>query len=113
VIGFGVGLAMGQATVGQIGYESRLEYTAIGNVVNLASRLCSSAKDGEIIIDCTSAEAVAARIGPEALGTRKLKGYDKEVLVYGVDFRKVAELQLAFDQHNARASRPDEVRRFA
>ena len=39
-IGFGVGLAMGLATVGRIGNESRVEYTAIGNVVNLASRLC-------------------------------------------------------------------------
>ncbi len=44
-LGFGVGLAMGPATVGRIGSEGRLDYTAIGNVVNLASRLCSSAED--------------------------------------------------------------------
>ena len=48
-LGFGVGLAMGPATVGRIGSEGRLDYTAIGNVVNLASRLCSSAEDSEIL----------------------------------------------------------------
>jgi adenylate cyclase len=37
-MGFGVGIAMGPATVGTVGYEGRLDYTAIGNVVNLASR---------------------------------------------------------------------------
>jgi class 3 adenylate cyclase len=47
-IGFGVGLAMGPATVGRIGYESRFDYTAIGSVVNLAARLCASAADREI-----------------------------------------------------------------
>jgi class 3 adenylate cyclase len=50
-IGFGVGLAIGTATVGRIGYESRSDYTAIGSAVNLASRLCSSAADGEILAD--------------------------------------------------------------
>ena len=43
-IGFGVGLAKGAATVGRIGYEGRQEYTAIGNVVNLASRICAAAE---------------------------------------------------------------------
>jgi hypothetical protein len=38
VIGFGVGIATGTATVGRIGYEGRIDYTAIGSVVNLASR---------------------------------------------------------------------------
>ena len=44
-IGFGVGIAMGPAIVGTIGYEGRIDYTAIGNAVNLASRLCGLAKD--------------------------------------------------------------------
>src|SRR4029079_3663614 len=38
-IGFGVGIAMGAAIVGTVGYEGRIDYTANGNVVNLASRL--------------------------------------------------------------------------
>ncbi len=81
-IGFGVGLAMGPATVGRIGYESRVEYTAIGNVVNLASRLCSEAEDEQILIDLVLAEAVRDRLPLVALGTRRFKGYDNKVTVY-------------------------------
>ena len=52
---------MGPATVGRIGYEGRLDYTAIGNVVNLASRLCSSAQDNQILVDRVTAEAIERR----------------------------------------------------
>ena len=83
-IGFGVGLAMGWATVGRIGYESRVEYTAIGNVVNLASRLCSSAEDEQILIDPALAEAVRDKLPLIALGTRRFKGFDKELAVFSV-----------------------------
>ena len=61
-LGFGVGLAMGPATVGRIGSEGRLDYTAIGNVVNLASRLCASAEDSEILIDRVAAHAVGSSL---------------------------------------------------
>ncbi|HWV51191.1 cache domain-containing protein, partial [Pseudorhodoplanes sp.] len=54
-LGFGVGLAMGPATVGRIGSEGRLHYNAIGNVVNLASRLCSSAENSEVLVDSVAA----------------------------------------------------------
>jgi class 3 adenylate cyclase len=83
-IGFGVGLAMGPATVGRIGYESRVEYTAIGNVVNLASRLCSSAENEQILIDPALAEAVRDKLPLVALGTRRFKGYDKQLAVFSV-----------------------------
>jgi class 3 adenylate cyclase len=86
-IGFGVGLAMGRATVGRIGYESRVEYTAIGNVVNLASRLCSSAEDEQILIDSALAEAVRDKLPLVALGTRRFKGFDKELAVYSAGSR--------------------------
>ena len=85
-IGFGVGLAMGIATVGRIGYESRSDYTAIGSAVNLASRLCSSAADGEILADQNVAHAVQGkRTGAlHPLGTRPIRGYSDEVPVFGV-----------------------------
>ena len=51
-LGFGVGIATGEAIVGRIGYEGRIDYTAIGRVVNLASRICSTAGDGQVIVDC-------------------------------------------------------------
>jgi adenylate cyclase len=85
-IGFGVGLAMGPATVGRIGYESRFDYTAIGSVVNLAARLCGSAADREILVDTKVAEAVGSRRAVMPLGTRPLKGYDGELPVFGITF---------------------------
>ena len=84
LIGFGVGLATGPATVGRIGYESRFDYTAIGSVVNLAARLCASAADREILTDQAVAEAVKGKRDLIPLGPRLLKGYDKEMLVFGI-----------------------------
>ena len=86
-IGFGMGLAMGWATVGRIGYEARVDYTAIGNVVNLASRLCSSADDQQILIDHSVARYVDGKVPIVDLGTRRLKGLDGHVRVYNVKTR--------------------------
>jgi class 3 adenylate cyclase len=83
-IGFGVGLAMGVATVGRIGNETRSDYTAIGSVVNLASRLCSSAADGEVLIDSAAAQSVSGRRSVVPLGLRAIKGYDEDLPVFGV-----------------------------
>jgi class 3 adenylate cyclase len=83
-IGFGVGLAMGMATVGRIGNESRSDYTAIGSVVNLASRLCSSAADGEILVDQIAATAVGLKRPLVFLGPRSIKGYDEDLPVFGI-----------------------------
>ena len=87
-IGFGVGLAMGPATVGRIGYEGRFDYTAIGGVVNLAARLCASAADREILLDAKVAETIEGRRPLIPLGMRALKGYDEELAVFGISFEK-------------------------
>jgi class 3 adenylate cyclase len=73
---------MGPATVGRIGSEGRLDYTAIGNVVNLASRLCSRAEDSEILIDRVAAQAVGSRVPLVELDARTLKGFDQRVRVF-------------------------------
>ncbi|CAH1673095.1 adenylate/guanylate cyclase domain-containing protein [Chelatococcus asaccharovorans] len=83
-LGFGVGLAMGPATVGRIGSEGRLDYTAIGNVVNLASRLCASAKDGQILVDRMAAQAVGRAVDLVELEARVLKGFDQRVPIFVV-----------------------------
>jgi adenylate cyclase len=83
-IGFGVGLAKGTATVGRIGYEGRLDYTAIGSVVNLASRLCASAEDGQILIDPAAAAEIRQSVPLVALGTRMLRGFAEAVAVFSV-----------------------------
>ena len=83
-LGFGIGLAMGPATVGRIGSDSRMDYTAIGTVTNLASRLCASAQDGQILVDRTAAEAIGSGVPLVSLGTRRLKGFDDPVAVFAV-----------------------------
>ncbi|GJD66616.1 cache domain-containing protein [Methylobacterium frigidaeris] len=83
-LGFGVGAAMGPATVGRIGCEGRYDYTAIGPVVNLAARLCAEAADAQILVDAALAEAARGRCGVTPLGTLPLKGWTREVPVFGV-----------------------------
>jgi adenylate cyclase len=83
-MGFGVGIAMGPATVGTIGYEGRVDYTAIGNVVNLASRLCGSADDAQILVDPVVAERVKDSITLVSLGEQTIKGYDNTLQVFAV-----------------------------
>jgi class 3 adenylate cyclase len=84
-IGFGVGLAKGPATVGRIGYEGRSDYTAIGNVVNLASRICGAAEDGQILIDATAAAEIGEAVALAPLGTRPLRGFAEAVRVFSVE----------------------------
>ena len=86
LIGFGVGIATGTATVGRIGCEGRIDYTAIGSVVNLASRICSAAGDGQVLIDPETAAAATATIGLEGLGTQQMKGFAQSVPIFAVKF---------------------------
>ncbi|MCU4182375.1 adenylate/guanylate cyclase domain-containing protein [Bosea sp. BH3] len=83
-LGLGIGLAMGPATVGRIGSEGRLDYTAIGHVVNLASRLCASATDGEILLDPVAADAVGAAVPLVELEARSFKGIEPRVQVFAM-----------------------------
>ena len=83
-IGFGVGIATGEATVGRIGYEGRIDYTAIGRVVNLASRLCATASDGQVIVDPGTAGALDGALAVEPLGEKVMKGLAQPVPVFAV-----------------------------
>ncbi len=77
-------MASGVATVGCVGYEGRQDYTAIGTVVNLASRLCSAALDGQVLIDATTAAGISGVVALEPLGVRSLKGFTVPVPLYAV-----------------------------
>jgi len=83
-LGFGVGIATGEATVGRIGWEGRIDYTAIGRVVNLASRLCSTAGDGQVIVDPATAGALDDALAVEPLGEKIMKGVAQPVPVFSV-----------------------------
>jgi adenylate cyclase len=84
-VGFGVGLAKGPATVGRIGYEGRHEYTAIGSIVNLASRICAAAEDGQILVDATVAAEVGEAVALAPLGAHQLRGFAEAVPVFSVE----------------------------
>ena len=84
-LGVGVGVASGFVTVGVIGAASRLEYTAVGPAVNLASRLCGEAEHGEILIDARTIELLGEE--PKRPGLRlgealRLKGFQQPVQSY-------------------------------
>lgn len=81
---FGIGIAHGQATLGMIGFEGRVDYAAIGPVTNLASRLCDHAKGGEILISQQVLEAVRDQVKAEPVGELSLKGLAEPVPAFNV-----------------------------
>jgi adenylate cyclase len=82
-LGFGVGIAQGYATLGQIGFSERSGYTAIGTVCNVAARLCAEAKDGQILVSQRVAAGLDG-IAVEELGALSLKGLSQPVLAFNV-----------------------------
>jgi adenylate cyclase len=83
-LGFGVGIAEGYATLGQIGFADRSGYTAIGTVCNVAARLCAEAKDGQILLSQRVNAVLAGNIATEQVGALALKGLIQPVLAYNV-----------------------------
>jgi class 3 adenylate cyclase/HAMP domain-containing protein len=78
-LGFGVGIALGYATLGQIGFEQRLEYAAIGSVTNLASRLCDEAKAGQIVVSQRVYGMVQQWTDAKPIEPLTLKGFARPV----------------------------------
>jgi len=81
-VGLGVGIAQGEATLGVIGFEERWEYAAIGNVPNLAARLCGHARAGEIILDAQTETAVEPLVETEQIGPLELRGFLQPVAAF-------------------------------
>jgi class 3 adenylate cyclase len=88
-LGFGIGMAQGYATLGRIGFEDRFDYTAIGAVINLASRLCSEAANGQILASGRLAASVEGIAEMEDLGERTLRGMSRPVAVRNLSRLKV------------------------
>lgn len=90
-LGFGVGIARGFATLGQIGFDRRLDYAAIGTVSNLAARLCGEAKAGQILVSQKVVTVAATIAETSPVGDMQLKGFARAVPVYEILRRRAAE----------------------
>jgi len=83
-IGFGIGIAQGYATLGHIGFEGHVDYTAIGTVTNLAARLCDAARDAQILVSQRVAAALDGLARLEAIDEVTLKGLTRPGQVHQV-----------------------------
>jgi class 3 adenylate cyclase/CheY-like chemotaxis protein len=81
---FGVGIAYGYATLGEIGFESRYDYAVIGNVTNLAARLCDAAAGGQILVTARVLAAVDDIVKTQSIGELPLKGFHKPVPAFNI-----------------------------
>ena len=80
----GVGLAAGYATLGNIGFEGRMDYGAVGNVTNLASRLCDEAKGGQILTNQKTFSKIEELFEVEPLEELVLKGFSRPVAAFNI-----------------------------
>lgn len=81
-LSMGIGIAQGVATIGAIGFEGRRDYGAIGSVTNLAARLCSEARGGQILIDQHAASNAGRSVATESAGEVNLKGFANPVPIF-------------------------------
>jgi class 3 adenylate cyclase len=81
---FGVGIAQGYATIGAIGFEGRWDYGAIGNVTNLAARLCGEAQPGQVLVSRRFYGTLEELIEAEPAGELSLKGFSRPVTAFNV-----------------------------
>jgi adenylate cyclase len=80
----GIGLAASYATLGNIGFEGRMDYGAVGNVTNLAARLCDEAKGGQILTNQRTLSKVEDLVEFEACEELHLKGFSRAVAAFNI-----------------------------
>ncbi len=83
-LALGAGVAQGYATLGAIGFEGRWDYAAIGNVTNLAARLCSEASAGQILVDLKTMARIEGSVDAEPVGPLSLKGFSHPVPAFSI-----------------------------
>jgi class 3 adenylate cyclase len=80
----GVGVALGHATLGRIGFEGRFGYGAVGSVVNMAARLGNAAAGGQVLITQRVFAAVEQFVETEPVGELELKGFHGPQRIYSL-----------------------------
>ncbi len=83
-LGLGCGIAQGYATLGLIGFEGRRDYAAIGNVTNLAARLCGEAVAGQVLADRKIMASIEAEVSAEPVAPLELKGFAQPVPAFAL-----------------------------
>ncbi len=78
----GIGINTGQVTAGNIGSSRRMDYTVIGDTVNLASRLCSNAAGGQILVSDSTFRQLGGALPAERLDPIRVKGKAEPVEIY-------------------------------
>jgi class 3 adenylate cyclase len=80
----GVGFATGYATLGTMGFEGRMDYGTVGNLPNLAARLCAEAKGGQILTDQKTMSRLENAFSAESIQELNLKGINRPILAFNV-----------------------------
>jgi len=96
----GIGIAAGYATLGKIGFEARWEYSAVGSVVNMASRLCDEAQGGQILLGPRAYAAVEGAVLAQPIGPLTLKGFHRPVAAFNLLAERPAEVAVPSDAGN-------------
>jgi adenylate cyclase len=93
----GIGVNAGQVIMGAMGSSSRMDYTVLGDAVNLAARLCSHAARGQILLSADTYRTIAERaeLAAEPLAPIAVKGKSEPVRVYAIHPASAAHAPVA------------------
>ena len=104
---FAVGISLGYATIGKIGFEGRYEYGAVGSVLNLASRLSDEAGPGQILMSARALSSAENLVDAERIPDLKLKGFAKPVMAFSLRRMKAVVPDKAASASELRKKAPD------
>jgi class 3 adenylate cyclase len=90
-LGLGIGISVGYATLGRIGFEGRYDYAGVGAVTNLAARLSSAAAAGEILVSQRMHGMIEEAVTSEPAGDLELKGFSHPVPAFRVTGLRAVE----------------------
>jgi adenylate cyclase len=100
----GIGINTGTATAGNIGSPRRLDYTVVGDAVNIASRLMDNATGGQVLISQPTADELGPEFKLRKLRARRVRGRSEPVQVFNVEW----EEELRAGQKKRRSARSAE-----